>query len=41
MSRDLRLLWQSIRAENRIFWRTPIGAFFTVVLPLMMLSWPV
>lgn len=37
MSRDLRLLVQSIRAENRIFWRTPIGAFFTLGLPLIML----
>ncbi len=34
---DWRLLWRSIRAENRIFWRTPIGAFFTLGLPLIML----
>ena len=31
------LLWRSIRAENRLFWRTPIGAFFTIGLPLVML----
>ncbi len=34
---DLRLLFKSVRAENRIFWRTPIGAFFTLGLPLIML----
>ena len=34
---DLTLLWRSIRAENRLFWRTPIGAFFTIGLPLVML----
>lgn len=37
MTRDLGLLWRSIRAENRIFWRTPIGAFFTLGLPVIML----
>ncbi|MEO0495481.1 MAG: ABC transporter permease [Actinomycetota bacterium] len=35
--RDLQLLIRSIRAENRLFWRTPIGAFFTIGLPLVML----
>ena len=34
---DLALLLRSVRAENRIFWRTPIGAFFTLGLPLIML----
>ena len=34
---DLTLLWRSVRAENRLFWRTPIGAFFTIGLPLVML----
>lgn len=34
---DLQLLWRSVRAENRLFWRTPIGAFFTIGLPLVML----
>ena len=28
---------RSVRAENRLFWRTPIGAFFTIGLPLVML----
>ncbi|MEM8706336.1 MAG: ABC transporter permease [Actinomycetota bacterium] len=35
--RDLQLLWRAIKAENRLFWRTPIGAFFTIGLPLVML----
>ena len=35
--RDLQLLVRSVRAENRLFWRTPIGAFFTIGLPLVML----
>lgn len=34
---DLRLLWRSIRAEILIFRRTPIAAFFTLGLPLLML----
>lgn len=34
---DLALLLRSVRAETRIFWRTPIGAFFTLGLPLIML----
>ena len=34
---NMTLLWRSFRAENRIFWRTPIGAFFTLGLPLIML----
>ena len=34
---DLTLLWRAVRAENRLFWRTPIGAFFTLGLPLIML----
>lgn len=37
MSRDLRLLLGQIRYQNRIFWRTPIAAFFTLVFPLMFL----
>lgn len=32
-----RLLWAQIRYQNRIFWRTPIAAFFTLVFPLMFL----
>lgn len=34
---DLALLWQQIRHQNRVFWRTPIAAFFTLVFPLMFL----
>lgn len=34
---DLRLLRRSIRAEILIFRRTPIAAFFTLGLPLLML----
>lgn len=37
MSRTVRLLWFQIRAQNRFFWRVPIGAFFTLVLPIIML----
>lgn len=32
-----RLLWRCTRHQNRIFWRTPIGAFFTLVFPVLML----
>lgn len=35
--RNVRLLWRCIRCQNRIFWRTPIGAFFTLVFPVLML----
>jgi ABC-2 type transport system permease protein len=31
------LVWQQIRYQNKIFWRSPISAFFTIVLPLMFL----
>jgi ABC-2 type transport system permease protein len=31
------LVWGQIRYQNRIFWRTPISAFFTLVFPLMFL----
>lgn len=37
MKRTLKLLWFQIRAQNRFFWRVPIGAFFTLVLPIIML----
>ena len=37
MSRDLQLVYQQIRHQNKIFWRSPIGAFFTLVFPLMFL----
>jgi len=35
--RTLKLLRFQIRAQNRFFWRVPIGAFFTLVLPIIML----
>lgn len=31
------LLWQQIRYQNKLFWRTPIAAFFTLFFPLMFL----
>ena len=31
------MLLRQIRAQNRVFWRSPVAAFFTLVLPLMML----
>ncbi len=34
---DRRLVWLQMRYQNRIFWRTPIAAFFTLVFPLMFL----
>jgi ABC-2 type transport system permease protein len=33
----LGLLWRQVRYQNRIFWRTPISAFFTFVFPLIFL----
>lgn len=33
----VELVWGQIRYQNRIFWRTPIAAFFTLVFPLMFL----
>ncbi|MGH8915068.1 MAG: ABC transporter permease, partial [Acidimicrobiia bacterium] len=32
-----QLIWQQFRYQNKIFWRTPIAAFFTMVFPLMLL----
>ncbi len=34
---DLTLIWLQIRYQNKIFWRTPVAAFFTIVFPLMFL----
>lgn len=34
---DLPLLWRQIRHQNRVFWRTPVAAFFTVGLPVFFL----
>jgi ABC-2 type transport system permease protein len=31
------MLFRQFRNQNRIFWRTPVSAFFTLVLPLIML----
>lgn len=31
------LIWSQIRYQNRIFWRTPVAAFFTLLFPLMFL----
>jgi ABC-2 type transport system permease protein len=31
------LLWRHVRTQNRFFWRVPIGAFFTLALPVIML----
>ena len=33
----MRPLWRCIRIQNRIFWRTPVAAFFTLVFPILML----
>jgi len=32
-----RLLWKAFMAENRLFMRTPVAAFFTIGLPVIML----
>ena len=32
-----RLIWEQFRYQNKIFWRTPIAAFFTLIFPLMLL----
>lgn len=34
---NLSLVWQQIRYQNKIFWRSPVSAFFTIVFPLMFL----
>lgn len=34
---DLSLLLGQIRYQNKIFWRTPVAAFFTLVFPLILL----
>jgi ABC-2 type transport system permease protein len=31
------LVWHQFRYQNKVFWRTPIAAFFTIVFPLMLL----
>ena len=37
MGRDVQLVVHQIRYQNRIFWRTPVAAFFTIAFPLMFL----
>ncbi len=32
-----RLVWVSMRSQNRTFWRNPVPVFFTLGLPLIML----
>jgi len=34
---SLSLVWQQVRYQNKIFWRTPVAALFTIVFPLMFL----
>ena len=34
---SLGLMWGQVRYQNKIFWRTPISAFFTLIFPLMFL----
>lgn len=34
---DSALLWRHIRHANRVFWREPLAAFFTMAFPLMFL----
>jgi ABC-2 type transport system permease protein len=33
----LPLLWRQFRAQNKLFWRNPFSAFFTLAFPLMFL----
>jgi ABC-2 type transport system permease protein len=33
----LALTWQQVRYQSRLFWRTPVAAFFTIAFPLMFL----
>ncbi len=37
MSRDLGIIWRLTKGQNRAFARTPVAAFFTIGLPLIML----
>ena len=34
---DRGLVWQQVRYQNKIFWRSPVAAFFTIAFPLMFL----
>jgi ABC-type multidrug transport system permease subunit len=31
------IIWSQLRHANRSFWRSPIGAFFTIIFPLLFL----
>ena len=35
--RDAALVIDQIRYQNKIFWRSPVAAFFTIIFPLMFL----
>jgi len=37
ISGPMRHLWRQIRYQNTMFWRTPVAAFFTILLPIMFL----
>jgi ABC-2 type transport system permease protein len=37
MRRDFGLLLGQIKYQNKLFWRTPVAAFFTLAFPLMFL----
>lgn len=32
-----RLVWEQVRYQNTLFWRSPVAAFFTLAFPLMFL----
>ena len=32
-----QLLVHQVRYQNRVFWRSPVSAFFTLIFPLMFL----
>ena len=36
-ARYVSLVWVQIRHNNRLFWRTPAAAFFTLALPVIFL----
>lgn len=33
---DLRLVWEQVRYQNKLFWRNPVSAFFTLAFPLLI-----
>ena len=34
---DRSLIWRQVRYQNKLFWRSPVAAFFTLAFPLMFL----